>query len=253
MGAVQLFGTQPPTRHHPVEDLPETVVVARRDEVGHLVDDDVLKARQGLLRQFGVEPDAADPDVATAPSCLHSPDTPVGDLDADPGLPLGNDFGDTLAEASPVPPVKQGLAGVAPGGGTDSHLDPGVAPEANAGRASRFDDIQPVAPTLEVVALTGDELAARLAILSPKPGALSPNPGQPGDHRQPHRVVVEAQGRGNAHPSLGRVDTQVQVLDVLADDFNGDTADLEANSHDRPGGQVGVGCGHAHVSTHGAP
>lgn len=48
VGAVQFVGAQAPARHRPVHDLLETLIVARLDEVDHLVDDDVLEARRGL-------------------------------------------------------------------------------------------------------------------------------------------------------------------------------------------------------------
>ena len=70
VGAVQLVGAQAPARHRPVHDLPKVLVVFRLDEVDHLVDDDVFETRQGLLGQFGVEPDAAVGRVAGAPPRL---------------------------------------------------------------------------------------------------------------------------------------------------------------------------------------
>ena len=101
----------------------------------------------------------------------------------------------------------------------------------------RLDYIQPVAPSLEVVALARDEFTPRLAVLSLELRPLPANPGQPGDHGQPHRVVVEAQWRGDPDSSLWGVDAQVQVLDILADDLDLDAADLDAGA----------------VSTHVAP
>ena len=49
LGAVQLAGAQRPAGHRPVHDLPEALVVARLDEVDHLVDHNVFKARRRLL------------------------------------------------------------------------------------------------------------------------------------------------------------------------------------------------------------
>ena len=113
-------------------------------------------------------------------------------MHAEPGFPLGDDLGDAVSQLSPVPSVEQGLAGVATGGGAHAHLHPGIVAQTNTDRASRFNHIQAITPSLEVVTLTGYEVAPGLAVLLLELGAFAPNPSQARNNRQTYRVVVEA-------------------------------------------------------------
>lgn len=56
----------------------ESAVVPAPDQVGELVHDHVLEARQRLRRQLEVEPGAAGPRVAAAPAGRHPPHAPGG-------------------------------------------------------------------------------------------------------------------------------------------------------------------------------
>jgi hypothetical protein len=55
--------------------------------------------------------------------------------------------------------------------------------------------------------------------------ALTLDPRQPLDDSKTHLIVVESLGRSNAHATHRRVDTDVQVLDVLVDDVDVDATD----------------------------
>lgn len=200
------------------------------DQVDHLVDYYVLQARHGLFGQLRIQPDPSDFGVAGTPSRLHPPDAPINHRDPDPGFPLRDHLWDAVPELGPVPPIQHGLTSVPLGVGAHPHLHPGLVAKTNPSGAGRLDHIQPVAPPLEVVALTRHELASRLAILSLELCPLSANPGQPRDDGEPHRVVIQAKRRGDAHPPLRGIDAQVQVLDVLADDLDLNTADLDAGA-----------------------
>ena len=59
---------------------------------------------------------------------------------------------------------------------------------------------------------------------------LATDPAELGDDRESHRVVVDVQGDGDAHAPVGRVGREMEVLDVLANDLNGNTADDEVGA-----------------------
>ena len=55
-----------------VEDRDEAIVVRGFEEVGHLVDDDVLEQVRRFFHKLCVQPDVAAAVVATSPLGLHS-------------------------------------------------------------------------------------------------------------------------------------------------------------------------------------
>src|SRR6266498_661828 len=70
--------------------------------------------------------------------------------------------------------------------------------------------------TLIVMALARNKLACRLALLVLKFGLLTLNPGQPGDSKEAHSLVVDPQWRSHTYPSSWWVDSEMQVFDVFA-------------------------------------
>ena len=89
-----------------------------------------------------------------------------------------------------------------------------------------LDDAEAVTPPEEVVALAADHLAFGLARLGLEPARWRliqpslPITASRTRHRSP-------QGRGHPHPAVRRIDAEVQVLDVLADDLDGQPADVD--------------------------
>ncbi len=59
-GVPQRITTLAPSRQALVNNRDEPLVVARLQQVGHLMDHDVFQAFSGFLRQLGVEPDALE-------------------------------------------------------------------------------------------------------------------------------------------------------------------------------------------------
>ena len=83
--AIQLRPAKPPLWHVGIHQLGEPVIMVSYQKVRHLLDDDVLKALNGLLGQFQIQPDAARFDVASAPLGFHPLHAPLGHLHDDCG------------------------------------------------------------------------------------------------------------------------------------------------------------------------
>ena len=64
--AIQLRPLQPPPGQEAVHQLVEPVIVVAFQQMRHLMDDDVLQARNLLLGQFQIHPDAARFNVEVA-------------------------------------------------------------------------------------------------------------------------------------------------------------------------------------------
>lgn len=71
------------------------------------------------------------------------------------------------------------------------------------------------------MALAGDERALRLPFLLCKRRLLQPNPGAACEDCHPNSIVIKVQRDGDAHPAMRWVDTDMESLDVFADNFNG--------------------------------
>jgi len=88
-----------------VEDMP---VVGAVDTalVDELVDDQVLEAARGLLRELEIQPDPAGVHAARAPFGLHLLDAPVGSMSSQNRLPLRQKRRHELAETLAVPTLQ---------------------------------------------------------------------------------------------------------------------------------------------------
>lgn len=69
---VQIGADLPPGRHEAVENRNESVVVAWRDEVGDLVQDDLIEILRRLLGQIQIDPNGFLAGVAATPFGLHA-------------------------------------------------------------------------------------------------------------------------------------------------------------------------------------
>jgi hypothetical protein len=83
-----------------------------------------------------------------------------------------------------------------------------------------LDDVQPVPRAPDVVRLAGHHLADRLALGRPQLLLVLLDPWESVYYREAHLIVVELLGGGNPHPTHGRIDADVEVLDVLVDDID---------------------------------
>jgi hypothetical protein len=175
---------------HSIHMRNEIGIVAALQQVNHLVDDNELKTGMGFLGQFEVYRDAPRTRIATSPPGSHPANGPLGDIDADLRFPLRHEFWDVLAQQAPIPLVEHILSICAAGLRWDSHFEPRIRSNSNASLSVSLDDIQPVAPSMQVVSLAGHHLSLRLANLLLESTLLPPNPPQAGHHCKAHGVVV---------------------------------------------------------------
>jgi len=67
------------------------------------------------------------------------------------------------------------------------------------------------------VTLATDHLPCGLSRLGFESRPLALDPAELADHRQPYRVIADPERDRNAHSAAGRVNAEMQVLDVLPD------------------------------------
>src|SRR5436305_1123209 len=79
--------------------------------------------------------------------------------------------------------------------------------------------------TLVIVALAAHELSCRLTFLAPKLRPLTLNPVQLGECEEAYSLIIYVQGYSYAYSSRRWVNTQMEVLDVLAHHINDQAID----------------------------
>jgi hypothetical protein len=70
------------------------------------------------------------------------------------------------------------------------------------------------------MALAADHFPFGLARLSIKSRPLTVYPPKLADYRQSHGIIIHSKRSRHPDTAIGRIYTQVQVLDVLPDNFN---------------------------------
>src|SRR5579863_6539878 len=74
-------------------------------------------------------------------------------------------------------------------------------------------------------------LAGRFAFLIRNLLLLLPDPAELRDGKQADGVKIHSKRRGDTHLSSGRVNAQMNVLDIFFDDIHGDIAELDGCGH----------------------
>ena len=155
------------------------------------------------------------------------------------GSHLASSAGNLSRSCRRVPALQHGVPRIPVGTGTNGQLHGRVIQQPNRLRASALYESQPVTPTLVIMTLAAYHLPLGLANLLLEFGLPPPNPAQACSNGQPHGVVVQVQRCGHTHPAARRVDAQMEVLDVLADDLHRyaahvDAAAVDVSSHAGP-------------------
>jgi hypothetical protein len=88
-----------------------------------------------------------------------------------------------------------------------------------------FDHSQAIPSPQEIVGFAAHHVSSRLTRLLCESGALTFDPAKLPRNGNADGVIRDGQWRGHAHTTVRRVHTEVQVLDGLADDLNGQAAD----------------------------
>src|SRR5690606_35154605 len=103
--------------------------------------------------------------------------------------------------------------------------------QGDGGRCVDFFDLQEAALAPDGVALAVEELAGRLTSLLAQLSLLALDPVELRDGEEPDGLEAHVRGRGDADGTRRRVDAQVDILDVLEDDVDGDVAELDGLRH----------------------
>src|SRR5207249_2328097 len=109
--------------------------------------------------------------------------------------------------------------------------------DLNGWRPLALDDRQQVPLAPQVVAFPFDVFPTRLALLRAELRLLLPDPGKLRNCEDPDGVEAHPLRGGDAHAASGRVDAEMDVLDVLQDHVHSDVTELNLR----------------YVSTHAAP
>jgi len=96
---------------------------------------------------------------------------------------------------------------------------------------ARAGDIEKVPLTPDIVRLTGDHQALRLAWGVPQSVPLLPDPGEALDDRQPNSLVTDPVGGSDPHPAIGRIDGDVDMLDGLVNNVDIETGDDQGGAN----------------------
>ena len=89
-----------------------------------------------------------------------------------------------------------------------------------------FNYVQSIAPSLEVMAFAGNKLPLGLTLLTHEFFLFPANPSQAGDDSHPNLFFINAHWRTNPYLTIRRVNTHIEILDILAHHLNGNTTDI---------------------------
>src|ERR671910_591286 len=87
------------------------------------------------------------------------------------------------------------------------------------------DHLEPITLSQEKVAFTTHHFALGLPWLTIESSSLAFNPSQLADHRKSDSVIRNSQRRCHSNATMRRINTEMEVLDVLSDDLHGQPID----------------------------
>ena len=168
---------------------------------------------------------------ARPPAGLHPFDADLRRPDPDLRLPLLEKRRQAAPKLLAIPLMENLLPLVSTSARTNAQGHCPVVWQTHGGWSLSLGYIKPVAPSLEVVALSGHELPQGLAILLQESGLFSADPRKTLNDGQAHGSGIKAQRCGYPHSAMRRVHPQMEVLDVLPNDLHGDTSHLDMTLH----------------------
>jgi hypothetical protein len=186
-----------------------------------------LQTGRRLLGQFQIYPDPPCLSITGAPSGPHLSDPPFPYLYADPRLPFRQKIPYVLAEKLSVPAIEDSFSRLPSIFRAHEQLQATRGAGDHLSGAIAFDDGQSVAPAPNEVCFSADHLSLRLAFLLLELRLLSADPSKPTDHGQPNCIYLQTNGRRDSHPPIRWVNPNVQILDVLPNNLNLETSDLD--------------------------
>lgn len=219
-----------PIGHVLAHELLEAIVVRWFQDMDHLVHDDVFEALRRLAGQVGVQADRPGSVVAASPAGFHAADVEAGDFHADLGLPPRNQLLGSYFDEASVPLFQDFPAFGLIGRGADLHQQPAVPLLHRWGGFDLFNRQQEsLAPN--VVAFPFQVLAGRFPFLVLHFAALAFDPIEPGDCVEAKRVHAGPLRGCQADAAVWRVNTQMDILDVLQDDIDRNLSQVDRGRH----------------------
>lgn len=204
-------------------------VVMAFQQVDQFVDEDVFQALRGLFGEFGVEEEGAGGGVATTPFGFHVAEEDAGGVDAEGGFPFGEERRESGVELGAVPRGEEGFTFVRGRVRAEGEVEV-LGVQLDDRRAVFFVDLEEVAAAPDGVAFAVEVFAGSLTGLCPKFGLLFFDPVEFGNSVETEGVHAHPRGRGEADAAGGRVDAQVDVFDVLENDFDDEITEVEGFS-----------------------
>src|SRR5438270_8846956 len=143
-----------------------------------------------FLDKLEIQPDATCLDVASAPFGFHLFHAPLGYLHADDHFPLSDQGSNLLLEPPAIPGIQYALPlkGITAGPHVEIHGL--VVANDHCWRALLVNHIEQVTVALIVVALAGNKLSCRLALLALKLRLLALDPCQPGNGKETYSLII---------------------------------------------------------------
>lgn len=219
-----------PVWHELIYQGDKATVVGRFQQVDHFMHNDVFQAFPGFFGQLSIQADASSVRVATAPPGFHQLHKEVGHMHIQLRLPFGNQRQDGGFQLLPEPSLQYFLSLLLVGARANLK-EQGAVFELHNRREVGFYHFEQVALAPDVVALTIQVLTRGLALLFQEFLLLALDPVQFCNRIQAESIEAHAGGRRYADPAIGRIDAQMDILDVLEDHIYQYSTNIELIGH----------------------
>jgi hypothetical protein len=183
----------------------------------------------GFFGEFGVEEEGAGGGVATAPFGFHVAEEDAGGVDAEGGFPFGEERGEGGVELGTVPGRENSFTFVRGRVRAEGKVEV-LGVQFDDRRVVFFVDLDEVTAAPDGVAFAVEVFAGGFTGLGLEFGLLFFDPVQFGDGVEAEGVHAHPHGSGEANAAGGRVDAQVDIFDVLENDFDGEITEVEGFS-----------------------
>lgn len=125
----------------------------------------------------------------------------------------------TLTQLGSLPALHHPLTKIPVAAGRHSEFK-AVSSYSDFRRSLTAQHTEPICHTQMKMGFAGNIAAGALPCLSSELCLLPLDPTEPRDNGQPHRVIVDCHGRSDANPTVRRINTQMQIFDLLPDDLD---------------------------------
>lgn len=228
--AVEFIAVVAPVGHEVVHQGVEAGVMAGFEQVCQFMNNDVFKALARLFGKVAVEADTAGAGIATAPFGLHALHVDFFHLHAHDLFPVGNQGDGGVAHLFTIPGGDDRLLLFEITAGADRELHV-IVFQLHGWNLIRLVHFEQIAPPPNIMAFPVHIVTRSFAFLRLHLGLMAFDPVHFGDDVHAQGIEADPPRRGDAHPARGRVDAEVDVLDILEDHVHGNVADLNLLGH----------------------